>query len=549
MRPVLALALGAALAATATARPRHQVIFSPDGGFAPSNRNQKITLRDGSKVSPNLNVVADDMIQRVKKGGRIEVAMYAFSDMKALASMVNRARNGVAVRMVLDACASWTTDLRKMVFEELEKQKKYAKKDGDPFDFQVKTIPCEKFVEYNRYKDLAPGPGMPDGKRITGTMHEKFGVFFEPRRKMPTNSFAGSSNFAKSAATLYGENRTFFWKDPVASAQLHEQFQRLWKYWGECAFSGDQDDCETVRSIRNVEAGHRDIQMVFNGEPREGGDPKDPSKAKYRRIDRRIEKVLEQVKPKGSVWFSMFSFTHHRLKNKLLYLAKKNPKADFRVTLDLSMLAADNPDRPGVLGPLMEKEAEEMGLKNFQVRYKWRSNAHSYDPENDKVPPGLYHFKSHLLHHKLVIVNGDVVENGSYNWSSGAEYRNLENIQIFDRSRGHGPIVDQFVNEYEAIWNAKGPLDYDRDEFRPNPMVVPGPVGRRLQQRIVSALKKSGAREVTARFDKAWGKPLSVAEIAKDTGLSKTKVRRVCEDLREVTLFRRVGKDKYALAD
>lgn len=554
----LPLALTLTLAPGASARPKLQAVFSPDGGFHPENR-KPVKLSDGTEVPPNLNVVADDMIRSTRSGGRIEIVMYAFSDMKALASLVERAREGVAIRMVLDACADWTTELRDMVFKELATQKAQADRDTVPFDVQVKTIPCSRFVAFGRSKTLEPAPGEESGKEIVGTMHEKFGVFFEPRRKWPSHAFAGSSNFAKAAATLYAENRTFFRDDPVAAAQLHEEFQRLWKYWSDCAFG----TCEEVGEIRDVEAGPRDIRMVFNGEPLQGGDPKDPAKTKYwRRIDRAIEQVVEGLSPDGTLDFAMFSFTHWQLMQKLLAQAKLYPKARVRVLLDLSMLASDNPDRPGVLGPKMEQEAKTQGLKNFEVRYKWRSNAHAYDPDHPELPPGLYHFKSYLLHHKMVLVNGQVVANGSYNWSGGAERRNLENIQIFDSTKNpaHTPVVQGFAREFDAIWNAANPEDPKLvDTFRPNPQVVRGDQGRQLQAKIVAALKSKGAKAIMAEFDKltvrgedairASDRSLTVADIAKATKLAPDQVKQVIEKLRDATMLRRVGKSGYALAD
>jgi phosphatidylserine/phosphatidylglycerophosphate/cardiolipin synthase-like enzyme len=536
------LLLALVLATSVQAKPRLQAVFSPYGGFDPVNKATMLHLVGGKEVKPNLNILADDMIRRVKKGGRIEIAMYAFSDMRALASMVDRAQHGVTVRLLLDACASWTTDLRKMVFEELNKQKRIAKAKDLPFDFQVKEVPCEKFKEFGRSKVLK------DGKVITGTMHEKFGVFFRTRRKMPSNAFAGSANFAKSAATSYAENRTFFWNDSVAAAQLHEEFQRLWKYWGECSFGSP---CERVTKIRNVEAGNSGVRMIFNGEPEEGGDTGSPKTVKrWRRIDKAIDAVIDSVEPNGTLDFAMFSFTHWGLKNHLLRAAAQKPKARFRVLLDLSMMADDNPDRPGVLGPMMEKEAKERGLKNFEVRYKWRSNAHSYDPQDEKVPPGLYHFKNHLLHHKLLLVNRKVAATGSYNWSGGAERRNLENLQIYQIGRpGHANMVNGFQREYDTIWNAPSPLDTPRDQFRPNPMVIGGDEGRALQVRIVKMLERPHAREVQLAMDKRYWEAKTPAKVAKMAGVSLKETKALLEAMREVTLLRRDKKGRYSLAD
>ena len=81
-----------------------------------------------------------------------------------------------------------------------------------------------------------------------------------------------------------------------------------------------------------------------------------------------------------------------------------------------------------VLGPWFEEQIEKNKLKNMEVRYKWRSSAYGYDEEEKAIR--LVHFRSLLLHHKLLMVNGQILATGSYNWSSSAEDRNFENIMM-----------------------------------------------------------------------------------------------------------------------
>lgn len=554
MRHPLALVLVLALAVPALAKPRLEVVLSPSGGFNPENK-KPMRLSDGRMVPPDLNVLADDMIRSTKPGGRIEIAMYAFSDDNALVSLVDRARAGVAIRMVLDACAEWTASLRAELFANLKAEKEKADREGKPFDVQVKTISCGTFKKYGRGKTL------PGGEEISGTMHEKFGVIFHPKRSVPSDGFCGSSNFAKAAATKYAENRVFFYDDPVSVSQLHEEFQRLWRWWGWCAFG----ECEEVAWINNTEAGHGQVKFVFNGETRAGGDTGNPREVKWggwRRIDGAIEKVLESLAPEGTMDFAMFSFTHHGLKDKILEMAAKHPKARIRILFDHSMLADDIAERPGVLGPGLERDVKARKLKNVEVRYKFRSNTYCNNPDDPKKPPEMNHFRSLLLHHKFVIVNGNLLANGSYNWSQGAERRNLENLQIFDgRDRAQAKVIEAFAREFDTLWNSKNPEDPALvDQFRPNPEVVSGDQGRALSKRILAALRLPGAREIMMELDKAMGggtvedsaaadPTRSVEQLAAVANMPRARVLSTLSGLRAATMLRRTPGGRWALAD
>ncbi len=56
---------------------------------------------------------------------------------------------------------------------------------------------------------------------------------------------------------------------------------------------------------------------------------------------------------------------------------------------------------------------------------------------------------SGLMHHKFMVVDGEVVVTGSYNWSAAAEDRNDENIVvIYDRR-----TASLFTQEFERVWS------------------------------------------------------------------------------------------------
>jgi phosphatidylserine/phosphatidylglycerophosphate/cardiolipin synthase-like enzyme len=58
-----------------------------------------------------------------------------------------------------------------------------------------------------------------------------------------------------------------------------------------------------------------------------------------------------------------------------------------------------------------------------------------------------------LMHHKVIIIDNEIVITGSYNFSNNAETRNDENVVIITDSR----IAAQFLNEFELIYLQANP--------------------------------------------------------------------------------------------
>jgi phosphatidylserine/phosphatidylglycerophosphate/cardiolipin synthase-like enzyme len=54
-----------------------------------------------------------------------------------------------------------------------------------------------------------------------------------------------------------------------------------------------------------------------------------------------------------------------------------------------------------------------------------------------------------LMHHKFMVIDGEIVVTGSYNWSAAAEERNDENLVVI-RDRA---VAGAFEREFERIWS------------------------------------------------------------------------------------------------
>lgn len=61
------------------------------------------------------------------------------------------------------------------------------------------------------------------------------------------------------------------------------------------------------------------------------------------------------------------------------------------------------------------------------------------------------------MHHKFVVFDDRLVQNGSYNWTDGARFNNFENIQFFDED----VMVAEYLRAYERLRRESRPISDD----------------------------------------------------------------------------------------
>lgn len=572
MRSVLGALLVLTLCA-ATAMAQMEVYFAPDGGFAPSNRNRVIVTPDGKQLSPTLNNAVRDLVERVQPGGEIKIAMYAFSD-KGMQDMLIKAafERRIRVKLILDGVADWTKDIRRDICARVAEERKKAPGFLSR-KFQIKVIYPGAFVARGRVRRLKTG------EDIFGTMHEKFGVFYQPGMRVPFDSFGGSSNISYGSDQNFAENRFVFRNDPVVARQYAEEFARLWNEYGTDALGNAESEPYIPA---DPVAGS--VGLIFNGEP--------VDEERYHQIDEEILRTLDKVRYKdGTIDIFMFSWTHFQIAERLLEIAQRFPTVRIRVLMDQTQLVADE-ERRGVLGPYLEDKAKEIGLTNFEIRYKWRSNVFFWeepelsqaeiaakaaaknaettadsvriDPAIDGVPGSTptttppvvkekpaarvaqIHWRNLILHHKVLMVNRNLMVAGSYNWSSSAERRNLENVMIFNGAYpGHQGIVDRMEAEFDFLWESLySPGPFDAKVTRPQ--VVTGPQGRERTALVIATLEKPNMKPIMELLDR---QDSTFDEIVRATRLKADIVRTCLQDLVQAgMIFSQNGK-KYGLAD
>lgn len=487
---------------------RMDVFISPRGGFHPFNRHLVFDNGEGKEIPATVTNAAHDLIERTGEGGTICIAMYAFDFFDPLEKLIEAARyRNVKVKLLLDAAAEWTAPARKELFERLQKEVAEIKKNGGYFDFQVRLSTRELFKKHGKTRVLD------DGYVIYGTMHEKFGVFTQAGEDTPFGVFAGSANFSWSASNRYAENRLYFLHEDAVAKQYRKEFGIIWNFYGEDAFGKCEDEI-----IRPAGPQARGVEAYFN--------------VQGHRLDQRLINLIESVSPYGTLDIAIFSFTKSDIAQAIIRQAEMKPNAKFRLLFDQSQLE----ELPYLMGPWIASEARKKGLKNVEVRYKWRSNA--YAIENEEVQ--ISHPKNFLLHHKMVIVDGRRLATGSFNWSDSAQFRNLENLMIFDGelNGGAAQLISKFMREYDYLWSRlrTEAVDY-KGVFR-RPQVVTAAFGNELQETIESALKDEKLSEIFLFLEPYSWKGATLEDIYKGTGIDRLEIMDRLRKLRDKSLIR-----------
>ncbi len=505
------------------------LLLAPNGGFSPYNNQRTITLKNGDVVTASLNNGVLDMIQRTPNGGAIKIVMYNFDFEPVSEALLTRAFNdGVQVKVLLDNSAAWTEQIVARFIETVREVERKASRDGKPFDYQIKVITKKSMTHHHRTRTLQ------DGKEIYGTMHEKFGVFYPEKSGPPYHIFVGSSNLSKSSDQMFAENRLFVRNEPVVAQVFANQFARLWNLYAV------KRTLRVDPEISVPPAGEPPFEIIFNGE--HIGSLLEYS---YRRIDLRVLELLDDVRPDGSLDIAMFSFTHRGIAEKILEVARRYPKARIRLLFDHSMLVG-SAERLGLIPPYLEEKIRELGLKNMEIRYRFRANAYGYNKDTKTID--LDHFRSRLLHHKMMIVNGEKVIFGSFNWSASAEFRNFEDVMIMGKKTDYGrEVVKRFLAEYDYLWERPY---LKRGKYSYKPCVIDGEYGRELAASACRVLGEWDTSKIRYLLDRYGPQTLN-----KLHELSKFPARRLAiafgrlRTARLVDTIRQDGRILYRLAD
>jgi len=221
---------------------------------------------------------------------------------------------------------------------------------------------------------------------------------------------SGSANWSLSSYRNYNENILFFDREPEASDRFQSEFNLLWE--NSKLFGEDLQLSEREAGSRD----QKDLDIHFNTPRRLRVDKDHPL------LTDQIVRAIEGAKSSIDI-----ASTRVRL---IPVLEAVSAAADRGVKIRIVISQDDFRD--------LSKRASYLDKSGIELRVKFYN-----------LKPG--EFLTHQMHNKFLVVDGESVMTGSFNWSESAEKSHIENLVEFNGRLGK-TMATAFTAEFESIW-------------------------------------------------------------------------------------------------
>ena len=357
----------------------------------------------------------------------VDVAMYSFSDASAQAALGRAVARGLSVRAILHGAS----DDRK-----------------DPAGTRSASL-----------EDLGI-----EVRWINKIMHHKFVILDGPRTDLAAAADAtlltGSGNWSYSAATKYDENTVEITGDAKLALSYQREFDHLWANGRELVWN------ETIAPVTTVAITDAEIEAA------DGSQAWFTSANFHTYVSSRYGATFSRVRGNRTVSNQLVALIdgaeksidiasgHMRsrpIAEALMRKAADRPDVAIRVYLDGQEYTGswkaveDEDDYVACLADAGDdardiEDCEDAGAyfgyplfaAGIDLRFKYYAYRWNYS-------------YAEQLHHKLIIVDGEKVATGSYNFSPNAEYDTMENVALYDASR-YPDLVASFREHFDTIW-------------------------------------------------------------------------------------------------
>src|SRR3989338_1855966 len=381
--------------------------FSPNGGA------QEAILRNISNANRS-----------------IDIAMYNFSSDKILKALESVKRNNkkLKIRMIFDDAASTEVDSP----GSSSKADMSASLEKIGIDVRyVSKIMHHKFVIID---------GFPDGLRGNEDFSD-------------TVLLNGSGNFSNRADTSYDENLVEIKNDPATTTEFQKEFQLMWNFSYDFPVDSLQRDREEYNSDLKPSSLITPVftSQNFKKEPRFTLNGN-------RVASSNLEEAIRNAKT--SVYVATGHFRLKPLANALISAKEENPALDVKVVLDSQEYVSRSEHERVMrkygrcikdLGPNpTEEELEKCELAG-EMKFSRHLAQHGIDVRIKYSSYILYYAYDPQMHHKYMIVDGQEVWSGSYNWSRNAEFNTFENV-VHYRGEALASVAQDYTNNFWGIW-------------------------------------------------------------------------------------------------
>jgi phosphatidylserine/phosphatidylglycerophosphate/cardiolipin synthase-like enzyme len=399
-----------------------RVIFSPQW-YDESHLSEVIARLDGAATSA-------------------DIAMYSLSDHGVLDAIERAANRGVSIRVLYQGASE-------------DRVSPEGTRSADLEDMGIEV------------------------RWVNKIMHHKFALVDGPRTSLDQAASAtlmtGSGNWSYSAGTKYDENTVFLTGDERLVLSLQQEFELLWSNSRLVVWN------ETIPSVDSLDISDDDIaavdgtEVVFTSANFRTYDSATygPTFAKdgdQTHVADRLVALIEGAT--DSIDIASGHMRFRPIAEAVLAKAASNPEVAIRVYLDGQEYTSawyygsqvDEVDDCLAEAEHAGDEADclESGVyfgyalyeAGIPLRYKYY--AYRWD----------YTYAAQM-HHKTLLIDGDTVASGSYNYSPNAEWDTIENVVVYTADRYPG-LVSSFVENFNSIWEtgrAEGRYDALLDEL------------------------------------------------------------------------------------
>ncbi|MCP4873038.1 MAG: DUF1669 domain-containing protein [Proteobacteria bacterium] len=382
-----------------------EVIFSPQP-YADSHLARTAELIDAAATS-------------------IDVAMYSFRDNNIQDALGRAVERGVSVRAILESGGEDKNDpegTRSGQLEELGIEVRYVNK----------------------------------------IMHHKFALIDGPRTDVAAAADAtlitGSANWSYSAGTRYDENTAILRGDEKTILAFQQEYDHLWEHGRLIEWRDEIPAVETAPIGDDVIASAPGSESVFTSAnmttyTSSHGPTFRTTSGSGEARDALADFILSA---EDSVWIASGHLRSRQITDALLDAVEANPGLQVKVYLDGQEYVSDGyfEDETesyeacvaAATTTTQSNKCEDKGLHfgwaladaDITLRYKY----YSY----------RWHYSYAIqMHHKYVIVDGERVASGSYNFSNNAEHDTMENLVFLDGTV-YPELVDDFIANFDSIW-------------------------------------------------------------------------------------------------
>lgn len=364
----------------------------------------------------------------------LDIAMYSFRDSGVEDAVFAAAARGVSVRAILDGASEDRKDVPGSFSAELE-------------DAGIEV------------------------RWVNKTMHHKFAIVDGARTDIAQAAegllMSGSGNWSYSAGTKYDED-TLFLRDERLLLSFQREFEHLWSHgrlieWNEAivpVVGLDITDAD-IEAADGAEAVFTsDNFRVYESSSNGWTFARQGHQSNVH--DRLADLILSA---EDSVWIASGHMRSRPISEALLTAVAANPDLDVRVYLDGQEFTSawysgqETDDHDACMAEAIDQDDVDDCMEDGMY---WGYPLHAAGLDvRFKLSAYRWDYRyAEQMHHKLVIVDGDTVATGSYNYSPNAEFDTFENVIVLTRDR-YAAALDGYVARYQALWETR------RDDVEP----------------------------------------------------------------------------------